>query len=86
MRSILLDPREHLAIAFAGCQLLLESLRRDAGKPEPVIIGRVVVFEFTSSAGDFRAAFIEDAREDNVAAQSYARAARWTLCEIRGAA
>ena len=48
------------------------------------MVHRVVVFVFASCPRDLGAAFIEDAGENDVAAETHARAARRTLGEIRG--
>ena len=47
------------------------------------MVHRVVVFVFARRASDFGAAFVEDARKHDVAAETRARTARRTLGEVR---
>ena len=48
------------------------------------MVHRIVVFVFTRCASDLGAAFIEDAGENDVAAETHARAAWRTLGKVRG--
>src|SRR6266436_1268652 len=55
----------------------------DAGEPKPMPIHRVVVFIFTGSAGEFGAAFVQDAGEDYIASEAHSRTARRSLRQVR---
>ena len=82
VRRVFLNPSQHLAVAFAGGEFGFKGFGRDPGKPEPVIITRVVVFEFAGGAGQFGPAFVEDAGEDDKAAEANPRAARRAFGQI----
>jgi len=83
VESILLNPREHLAVALSCGEFGFQRFGRNSGEPEPMMIHRVVVFVFACRAGDFGAAFVEDAGEHGVAAETHAWTARRTLGEVR---
>src|SRR4051794_16814956 len=77
------NPRENLAVAFSFREFCLQSLGRDPGETKPMSIDGVVVFVFAGHAGQFGSTFINNAREDAIATEAHARAARRTLREIR---
>lgn len=79
---VLRDPGEDFAVAPALGQLGLERLGIDAGEIQEPLVERAGVFVFANLAGEERAAFVEDAGQDGVAAEPRARAAGRTLGEI----
>ncbi len=81
-RRVFFDPREDFTVAFAGGNFRLQRLVRDAGEPKPMPIHRVIVFVFARRAGECGATLVEDASEEDVAAEPHARAARRTLGEV----
>ena len=72
---VLGNPREDFAIAFSGGEFSLQRFGRDAGEKQPMMVDRVVVFVFTGGAGEFRLTLVEEAGEEDVAAQAHAWAA-----------
>ncbi|MEY2439589.1 MAG: hypothetical protein QOI34_974, partial [Verrucomicrobiota bacterium] len=61
VRSGLLDPSQHLAVAFAGREFGLQLVCGNSGETKPMIVGGVVVFVFARSAGDLSPALVENA-------------------------
>src|ERR1700682_4499214 len=84
VRRVLLNPRQHLAVAFAGGEFGFQRLGCNFGETEPMMVHWIIVFVFTCCPGDLGAALIEDASETDVAAETHARAARRTLRKIWG--
>jgi hypothetical protein len=84
VRRVLLNPRQHFPVAFAGGEFGFQRLGRYPGETEPVIVARIIVFVFTRCPGDLGAVFIEDVGENDVAAETHAWTAWRTLGDIRG--
>ena len=77
------DPFQDLGVAFAGGELLEQSRRIEPEEVDDVLVEGRVVSKFAIFADKGGAAFVEHARERNVATKAAARAARRTLGEIR---
>src|SRR5207245_335081 len=54
----------------------------DAGEPKPVPVHRVVVLIFTRNAGEFGAAFVQNAGEDDITSKTHPRTARRSLGQV----
>ena len=77
-RRVFVDPGQDVPVAGTGGDLLLQGGGIDAGETEEVPVVGVLVFVFAGGSGEFRADLVEDARQDGVAAEADAGAARWT--------
>src|SRR4030081_156749 len=84
VRRVLLNPRQHLAVAFAGGEFGFQRLGCNSGETEPMMVHWIIVFVFAGCRGDLGAALVEDAGETDIAAETHARATRRTLPEIWG--
>ena len=79
---IRIHPFKNFAVAFSGSQLLFQCGEVEAEEILDVLVEWRVVSEFAVTAGDGGAAFIQQPRQNHVAAETAVRAARRTLGEI----
>src|SRR6266446_1530336 len=84
VRRVLLNPRQHFAVAFAGGEFGFQRLGGNSGETKPMVIHWIIVFVFPGCPGDLGAALVEDAGETDISAETHARTARRTLREIWG--
>jgi len=75
------DPFQDLGVAFL--QFLFQRLGVNARERQKLLVKRAGVMVIAALAGDFRPALVEAARQNHIAAQPHARAARRLLCQIR---
>jgi hypothetical protein len=74
-----MNPFEDFTVAFSGVQLLCKSFEVDSEKPDEMLVTRRVEIVFAIFSGELRAAFVENARQQDKAAQADAHAAGGTL-------
>src|SRR5262245_36089126 len=79
VRRVFLHPRQDVAVAFALGEFGFQRFGCNASESKPVAVHWVVVFVFAGNAGQVGPAFVDDAREENVAAETHAWAARRAL-------
>src|ERR1700737_1120266 len=79
VRRVFLNPRQHLAVAFAGGEFGFQGLGGNSGETEPMMIHWIIVFVFAGCPGDLGAALIKDAGETDIATEAHARTTRRTL-------
>ena len=77
------NPVENLAVAFALLQLGEQFLRIDAGEVKDVLIERAVEVILAAFAGDFGSAFVQHAGQQDIAAETGARAHTLRASAIR---
>jgi hypothetical protein len=79
-----LNPRQHVEITAAFREFCLQRFVVEADEVEKMPVhAAAAVTVFAEFAGERRAAFVEDARQQNVTAQPHTRTARRALCKIR---
>jgi len=77
------DPREDFAVAETFGEFGFQRFMVEAGEGEEMAVHAFPgVMVFAEFAGDGGAAFVEDAREENVTAQPHTGAARGALGEV----
>ena len=78
------DPNENLAVAFAGRELVAQRCRIDSDEFHKALIEWAVVLVFTEFVDNVGPPFIEHARQEDVTAETVARAARRAFGQIWG--
>jgi hypothetical protein len=74
-----MNPFEDFTVALSGVQLLCKSFEVEPEKPDEVLVAGRVEIVFAVFSGELCAAFVENARQQDKAAQADAHAAGRTL-------
>jgi hypothetical protein len=74
-----MNPFEDFTVALSGVQLLRKSFEVEPEKPDEVLVARRIKIVFAAFSGELRATFVENARQQDKAAQAGAHAAGRTL-------
>src|SRR5689334_9248655 len=82
VRLVRANPFEDFAVALARLEFRAERVCVDAEIFEDALVERTIVIILAALAGDFRAAFVEHARQQGVTAEAGAHATGWTLREV----
>ena len=77
-----LNPFEHFPVAFAGRQFLQQSIGIEAKKLHQALVGCAMVVILAVFLCESRQALVEHAGQNQIVAQTNAKAPRWALSQI----